>query len=77
MRKLKVFLFALAMVVGSALPAFATAPTRETVKTDIITEATPYFTTLIGVVIALFGLVLLVALARKGAGMAKGAVRKG
>jgi choline-glycine betaine transporter len=66
-----------ALTVLMAVPAFAQTPTAETVKDDVIAEATPYFTILIAVVIGLFGLALLVALARKAAGMAKGAVKKG
>lgn len=59
-----------------AVPAFAQTTPAE-VQTEVVSEATPYFTQLIGIVIALFGLALLVVLARKAAGMARGAIRKG
>jgi hypothetical protein len=63
-------------LVLSATAAFAQTSPAE-VRTEVIDEATPYFTVLIGIVVALFGLALLVTLARKAAGMAKGGIRKG
>jgi hypothetical protein len=56
--------------------AFAQS-TPAQVQSEVVSEATPYFTQLIGIVIALFGLALLVVLARKAAGMARGAIKKG
>jgi hypothetical protein len=60
----------------TATAAFAQTTPAE-VRTQVIDEATPYFTVLIGIVVALFGLALLVTLARKAAGMAKGGIRRG
>jgi hypothetical protein len=72
----KAALLGAALSVFLALPAWAQT-TPGAVKDDVIEEATPYFTVLVGIVVALFGLALLVTLARKAAGMAKGGIRKG
>lgn len=75
-RALKALALGFVFSVLMASAAFAqTTPTQ--VKNDVIAEATPYFSILVGVVIALFGLTLLIALARKAAGMATGKVRGG
>jgi hypothetical protein len=77
-KKLSAVFLGACLAVFMAMPAWAqTTTTPETVKTDIIDEATPYFTVLVGIVVALFGLALLVTLARKAAGMAKGGIRRG
>lgn len=76
LKVLKATVLAMCLAVFFAVPAFAQT-TADEVKTDIVDTATPYFSTLIGIVVALFGLALLVVLARKAAGMARGAIRKG
>lgn len=75
---LKACILGCVMTVLFAVPAFATShPTPGSVKDDVLSAATPYFTTLVGVVIALFGAALIVTLARKAAGMARGSIKKG
>jgi hypothetical protein len=74
---LKAVLFGAMLTVLTAVPAFAQTTPQEDVKTDVLAEATPYFTSLVGIVIALFGAALIVTLARKAAGMARGAVKRG
>lgn len=67
-------------LVLSATAALAQATDPDTpaeVRDGVIATATPYVATIAGIVLALFGLVLLATLARKAAGMAKGAIRKG
>lgn len=75
-RALKVIVLGFVLSVFMASAAFAQTTPAE-VQTDVISAATPYFTILVGIVVALFGLALLVTLARKAAGMAKGGIRKG
>lgn len=68
----------LAMFAVPALAAHTGDPsTINDVKHSVTDEAKPYFSALIGIVVTLFGLALLVVLARKAAGMARGAIRKG
>ncbi len=75
-KALKVLALAAAFVVVLAVPAFAQS-TPSGVIGDVIDEATPYITALVGVVVTLFGLGLLITLARKAAAMAGSKVRKG
>lgn len=79
LKALKVLAVSAALMVAMAVPAFAEPPptAAETVQTDILAEATPYFTILVAIVVALFGLTLLVALAKKAAAMARGGLRRG
>lgn len=69
------------LVLAMAVPAFAThtgdPATIGDVKHEVVDEATPFVGAIAGIVVALFGLVLLATLARKAAGMARGAIRKG
>lgn len=69
------------LVLAMAVPAFAAhtgdPATIGDVKHEVLDEATPYVAGIAGIVIALFGLVLLATLARKVAGMARGTIRKG
>lgn len=75
---LKALLLGAALTVVMAVPAFATDPTTPAeVKTDVLAAATPYIAVLVGIVIALFGLTLLVVLARKASRMAKGGISRG
>lgn len=78
-RAFKAAVLGLCLAMFAAVPAWAqsSVDTPGEVKDAAIAEATPYFTILVGVVIALFGLALLVTLARKAAGMAKGGIRRG
>jgi hypothetical protein len=75
---IKAFLLGAVLSVLLAVPAFAVDPsTPPEVKTEVIAQVTPYLSVLVGIVIALFGLTLLVTLARKAAGMAKGGIKRG
>ncbi|MQB01780.1 MAG: hypothetical protein GEU78_16115 [Actinobacteria bacterium] len=77
LKAFKVLAFSAALMVLMAVPAFAQTTPAEDVQADVIAEATPYFTILVAIVVALFGLTLLVALAKKAAAMAKGGLRRG
>jgi TRAP-type C4-dicarboxylate transport system permease small subunit len=76
---LKALILGAALSVVMAVPAFAQVDptTPGEVKTDVLAEATPYIAVLVGIVIALFGLTLLVVLARKASRMAKGGISRG
>jgi hypothetical protein len=76
MKKVSAVFLGACLAVFFAVPAFAQTTPAE-VKTSVINEATPYFTILIGIVVALFGLALLVTLAKKAARMGKGAISRG
>lgn len=77
-RALKAVVLGCVLTVLLAVPAFAQPPsTPQEVKTEVVNTATEYFPWIIGIVIALFGASLLVTLAKKGAGMARGAVKRG
>lgn len=74
-KALKAVLLGAFLSVFSAAAALAQTTPAE-VKDEVIDAATPYFAILVGVVVALFGLALLITLARKIAGMAKGGVTR-
>jgi hypothetical protein len=65
------------MVVGMAVPAFATShATPSSIYGDLVAEATPWFTGLIAVIAGVFGLGLALKFGRKVARMIAGALGK-
>lgn len=74
-KALKAVLLGAALTVVMAVPAFAQT-TPGSLQTDIVSEATPYITGLVALVVALFGAALIVVLARKASGMATAKIRR-
>lgn len=66
---IKVALLSAAFAVLMAVPAWAEPTAAESARDDILAEATPLFTLLVGVVVSLFALGIVITLARKVAAM--------